>query len=136
MNTSDYIKEIMMKHNLSQTELAKRLDVSQKAISNWVNNVDTPNAASLIAIYTQFKITPNEILGIEKLQSEYELPKLIKNKELEFFAEYSNVIEDNNFQNIAKLCNNITPELRAVVLGYIIGLLQSQGVNTQKILGY
>ena len=64
MKIGEYIKEIMIENGLSQTQLAQILNVSQKTISNWLNGVDKPNAASLLAIYEKFNITPNEILNI------------------------------------------------------------------------
>lgn len=65
MKINEIIKEIMFVNRLSQDELAKILDVSQKAISNWINDVDTPNVNSIMSIYKNFDITPNELLGIE-----------------------------------------------------------------------
>lgn len=35
------INEIMLTNELSQEKLAKVLNVSQKAISNWLNEIDT-----------------------------------------------------------------------------------------------
>lgn len=66
MKTSEIIKEIMLTNELSQEKLAKILNVSQKAISNWLNEVDTPKASSIMLIYEKFGITPNELLGIEE----------------------------------------------------------------------
>ena len=65
-SVQEIIKEIMLQKNLSQEKLAKLLDVSQKAISNWINGNDIPKASSMIAIYEKFGITPNELLGIEE----------------------------------------------------------------------
>lgn len=66
MKTSEIIKEILISNNLSQDRLAKILNVSQKAISNWINGADTPKASSMLLIYEKFGITPNELLGIEE----------------------------------------------------------------------
>lgn len=66
MKTSEIIKELMIENELSQEKLAKKLNVSQKAISNWINEKDTPKASSMILIYENFGITPNELLGIEE----------------------------------------------------------------------
>lgn len=66
MKTSEIIKEILQTNNLSQDKLAKILNVSQKAISNWLNEEDTPKASSMLLIYENFDITPNELLGIEE----------------------------------------------------------------------
>lgn len=66
MKVCEIIKEILVENSLSQDGLAKILDVSQKAVSNWLNGVDTPKASSILLIYHNFGITPNELLGIEE----------------------------------------------------------------------
>lgn len=66
MKTSEIIKEILTVNNLSQERLAAILSVSQKAVSNWLNDCDTPKASSMLMIYKNFGITPNELLGIEE----------------------------------------------------------------------
>jgi transcriptional regulator with XRE-family HTH domain len=66
MKTSEIINEIMIENNLSQERLAKLLNVSQKAVSNWINDIDTPKASSIMLIYNKFGITPNELLGVEE----------------------------------------------------------------------
>lgn len=65
MKLDEYIREIMINNGLSQMQLAKILNVSQKAISNWLNTIDKPNASSLLSIYEKFGITPNELLEID-----------------------------------------------------------------------
>lgn len=64
--TSEIIKDILQENQLSQEKLAKILQVSQKAISNWIQGNDMPKASSMLAIYEKFGITPNELLGIEE----------------------------------------------------------------------
>lgn len=68
-NVREIIKEIMELNNLSQQALADILGLGQKTISNWINGIDTPKASSMIAIYENFGITPNELLGIETITS-------------------------------------------------------------------
>lgn len=64
-NVSEIIKDLLQENGLSQDQLAKILNISQKAISNWINEKDTPKASSMILIYEKYGITPNELLGIE-----------------------------------------------------------------------
>lgn len=66
MQTSEIIKEILNANELSQDGLAKILSVSQKAVSNWINGADAPKASSMLLIYENFGITPNELLGIDE----------------------------------------------------------------------
>lgn len=64
---AEIIKEIMEINGLSQQALADILELGQKTISNWVNGIDTPKASSMLVIYEKFGITPNELLGIDKI---------------------------------------------------------------------
>ena len=66
MKIQEIIKDLIEENNLSQEKIAKSIGVSQKAVSNWINGVDVPKASSLLAIYEQFGVTPNELLGIEE----------------------------------------------------------------------
>lgn len=69
MKISEIIKEILDENNLSQEELAKILNISQKSISNWLNGKSLPKVDTVIKIYKNFNITPNELLGIEEPQN-------------------------------------------------------------------
>lgn len=53
-----------------------------------------------------------------------------------FSSEYADLLKDKHFIDTAKLYNAITPEYRALCLGYIAGLLQKHGIDTGRILGY
>lgn len=77
IKTPEIIKNILEENRLSQEKLAKILEVSQKAISNWLNGNDTPKASSMLLIYKNFGITPNQLLGIDPINNE---TKLIINK--------------------------------------------------------
>ena len=91
--TSEIIKSILEENNYSQEKLAKILNVSQKAISNWINGVDTPKASSMLLIYKKFKITPNQLLGIDPY---YDSPKTTSNNDNKTY----NDIHHNNIVNI------------------------------------
>ena len=65
MTVGENIKEWMANEGLTQTQFAYMIGASQKAVSNWINNVYLPSSDSLLAIYQKFGVTPNEILGID-----------------------------------------------------------------------
>lgn len=56
----------MEENNLSQQKFADILEVSQKAVSNWLNEKDMPKASSILLIHKKFGIEPNVLLGIEE----------------------------------------------------------------------
>ena len=64
MEFQDVIKDIMLKNNLSQDRLAKILGVNQTTIGQWLRGKKKPSYDSILAIYQNFGITPNEFFGI------------------------------------------------------------------------
>lgn len=69
MKYSEIIKTIRDENNLSQEKLGKILGVNQTTIGQWERGIKKPGYDSILEIYTQFGITPNEVLGIEDLKT-------------------------------------------------------------------
>ena len=59
------IKELRIEAGLSQTELASKLNTTQKSISNWENGVNQPDFETMIKISELFGTSVDFILGIE-----------------------------------------------------------------------
>lgn len=138
-NFANVLQSLIETSGKTQNLISKELNIPRQQLSNWKTGYIEPNIDNLILLANYFNITVDELIGRSEQAielKEHNFTTQQQNKAVAFSNEYSVLIEDNNFQNIAKLCNNITPELRAVVLGYLIGFLQSQGVNTQNILRY
>lgn len=57
------IKDIRKKHYLNQSEFAKRIGVTQSAVSQWENDMTRPNSYQLEAISTAFNISIDELLA-------------------------------------------------------------------------
>ena len=67
MEVKEIIKEILESNNLSQSEFAKVINVNQTTVSQWILGNKKPSFDSILAIYKNFYITPNELFGIEPL---------------------------------------------------------------------
>lgn len=65
MEYIDIIKNILITHNLSQEKLAKILGVNQTTVGQWILGKKKPSYDSILALYENFGITPNEIFGID-----------------------------------------------------------------------
>lgn len=64
MNFGKQIKEIRLSNNLTQEQMAKKLNVSRQAISNWENNKNLPDLEMIITISNIFSLSlDNLILG-------------------------------------------------------------------------
>ncbi len=59
---SEKIRELRLENNLSQKELAKILNVSNKTISHWESNYTEPPIQMIIALKKYFNISYEELL--------------------------------------------------------------------------
>lgn len=65
MDFIEIIKSILITNNLSQERLAKILGVNQTTVGQWILGKKKPSYDSILAIYENFGITPNELFGID-----------------------------------------------------------------------
>ena len=65
---SDTLKSLRKKHYLNQSEFAKRIGVSQSAVSQWEHDLTRPNSYQLQAISDAFGVSIDEILGDQQRQ--------------------------------------------------------------------
>lgn len=57
MTIGDKIKELRLEKNLSQMQLAKQINVSQKAVDYWERNVNEPKSSYIILLVRFFDIS-------------------------------------------------------------------------------
>lgn len=123
MNTQkcgDFIAELRKKQNLTQKDLADKINVSDKAISRWETGKGYPDVDSLQALSKFFNITINELLAGEKAET----------KTVEEIAE-KNIISAITETEKSKKTKKSTAILSIVVaIALIIPLLKdsSQGI--------
>ena len=60
MTVGERIKELRIEKGLSQSELAKNIGVSQKAIDYWERNVNELKSCYIISLVRFFEITYND----------------------------------------------------------------------------
>ncbi|MDO4314098.1 MAG: zinc ribbon domain-containing protein [Eubacteriales bacterium] len=63
MSTKDVLKNIRVKNNLTQDEMAEKLCVTRQAVSRWENGDSTPNIETLKQISIVFDVSINTLLG-------------------------------------------------------------------------
>lgn len=62
---NEKLKELRISKGLSQTELAKNLNVSQRSISSWETGFRQPDFETLVILADYFAVTTDYILGLE-----------------------------------------------------------------------
>ncbi len=65
MEFKDRLKELRIENELSQMQLANKLNVSQSAIAKWELGKTEPTASAIISIAKFFSETADYILGLE-----------------------------------------------------------------------
>ena len=66
---SDKIKELREQAGLSQSQLAKKLDVTRSSVNAWEMGLSAPTTQYIVALSKLFHVSADYILGIEAEQS-------------------------------------------------------------------
>ncbi|MFT9373457.1 helix-turn-helix transcriptional regulator [Liquorilactobacillus hordei] len=102
MTFSKSLKELRLLHELSQTQLAKKLNVSPKTISNWENERNLPDIELIIKISKVLDVTLDElIIGNTQLEN-----KIIKDSH--------KIFRDNVMAIVVSLYSTLTGMLAMV----------------------
>ena len=62
---NERIRSLRVSHNLSQVELAKKLNVSKQSVSNWENDNILPSIEMLVEIAKLFSVSTDYLLGLD-----------------------------------------------------------------------
>ena len=83
-----FIAECRKKNNLTQMQLAEKLNITDRAISKWENGKAMPDSSIMLDLCNELKISVNELLSGEvikmedyKKQAEENLLKMEKERE-------------------------------------------------------
>lgn len=74
-----FIAECRREQQLTQAELAKRLSVSDRAVSKWENGKCMPDSSLMLALCKELGIRVNELLSGERLKEDGYDQKLEEN---------------------------------------------------------
>ena len=69
-NCGKFIYELRKENNLTQKDLAEKLNVSDKAISRWETGKGFHDLSSLLALSEFFKVSVNELLAGKRIENE------------------------------------------------------------------
>lgn len=83
-----FIAECRKKNNLTQMQLAEKLNITDRAISKWENGKGMPDASIMLGLCNELKISVNELLSGEEIEMndynekmEQNLINMVKQKE-------------------------------------------------------
>ena len=76
-NFGNRIKVLRRKMNLTQEELAERLNVSYQTISKWETNASLPDIAMFPVLANLFNVTTDELLGVDLAKKQAKIDEII-----------------------------------------------------------
>ena len=65
-----FIAECRKKNNLTQMQLAEKLNITDRAISKWENGKSMPDTGVMLDLCNELKISVNELLSGEMIDME------------------------------------------------------------------
>ncbi len=65
------LAEIRKQHNLTQNDIADRLDISPQAVSKWENDLTSPDIDTLIKLAEIFNVSIDELVGKKSYEVQY-----------------------------------------------------------------
>lgn len=83
------IKSLRLEHNMSQRDLAKALNCSQKAIDCWEKETSVPSANFIVAIANLFECTTDYVLGRENDYGQININSDLDNEERNLLFAFS-----------------------------------------------
>ena len=76
-NFGNRIKALRRKMNLTQEELAERLNVSFQTISKWETNASLPDVTMFPLLANFFNVTTDELLGVDLAKKQAKIDNVI-----------------------------------------------------------
>lgn len=88
IRVGEFIAECRKKNNLTQMQLAEKLNITDRAISKWENGKGMPDSSIMLDLCNELKISVNELLSGEAIEMndynekmEQNLINMVKQKE-------------------------------------------------------
>ena len=104
------LKEVRMKSNLTQEQVAEKLFVSRQTISNWENEKTYPDIISIIRLSDLYSISLDELLKGDR-------------KMMEHLDESTNIVKSNK-----KLTGAITANILLFLVMFMIAGLMPENI--------
>ena len=64
ISISERIKELREKQNLTQSSLAKKLNITRSAVNAWEMGISIPNVEKLVELSSLFNVSVDYLLGV------------------------------------------------------------------------
>lgn len=94
MTIGDRLRELRENLGFMQITVSKKIGISNKVLSNYENNISTPDLQTLILICNFYNISANYLLGLEIKENQKETPTTTEDETK--VLNYYNRLNDEN----------------------------------------
>lgn len=129
----EILKTLRIQNGLLQRDVAKQLKISSSTYSNYEQGIRQPTPEMLCKLADVFGVSVDYLLGRENENAV--TTKGATDIATNFIKELG-LENDKRFKDFAKLYAQLPEMHRTYVLAYLVGYLNSSGINTIKIIGY
>ena len=119
-----FIANCRKENNLTQMQLAEKLNITDRAISKWENGKGKPDSSIMIDLCNELKISVNELLSGEKME-EYN-----KKAEENLFELYKSNEKKNKIINSVVIIAIILIIISVIELSFVIIQLKKFQLET------
>ena len=119
-----FIANCRKENNLTQMQLAEKLNITDRAISKWENGKGMPDSSIMIDLCNELKISVNELLSGEKME-EYN-----KKAEENLFELYKSNEKKNKIINSVVIIAIILIIISVIELSFVIIQLKKFQLET------
>lgn len=102
MNLGEKLFELRKSKNLTQDDVAEKLEVTRQTISKWETNQSTPDFDKIVPLCNLYEMTPNELLMEEGQKKNSENKEEISWDEAKKHLFTRGKEEEENYQNMTR----------------------------------
>lgn len=138
MTLGEKIQQLRKENNLSQEQLAEKVNISRQAISKWELDITAPDIQSIILLCKIFNVTSDELIGNNQSSTQSESPK---NQQSDYDQQngYNQYPRESTFEQVIKYAKKrrhfvgyyfIVYGLFGLVLATIFGVIGNLMMDT------
>ena len=114
MNTlGDRLRELRENLGLMQITVSKRIGISNKVLSNYENNISTPDLQTLILICNYYNISSDYLLGLD-IDGNFAMESKITDDEKKVLNYYDRLNEENKDASKGYMINLFREQQNAI----------------------
>lgn len=129
----EILKNLRLQNGYTQKDVAKKLNVTSQCYQGYETGYRQPTPEMLCKLADVFGVSVDYLLGRENEKAV--ALKGTTDVATNFIKELG-LENDKKFKDFAKLYASLNDMHRTYILAYLVGYLNSSGINTKKIIGY